>query len=52
MIYMDPKLIKNVKRAALDDERTVYEIVEEATRDWMDRRTTMPAQERATRGQE
>ncbi|MGD1037815.1 MAG: hypothetical protein ABR878_11595 [Roseiarcus sp.] len=37
---MDSDLIKEVKKAALDDERTVYEIVEEATRAWMARRTS------------
>jgi len=38
LVYMDPDLIKDVKKAALDEERTVYEIVEEATRDWLGRR--------------
>jgi hypothetical protein len=40
LVYMDSDLIKEVKKAALDDERTVYEIVEEATRAWMARRTS------------
>jgi hypothetical protein len=35
LVYMDPGLIKDLKKAALDEDRTVYEIVEEATRDWL-----------------
>ena len=38
LVYMDAGLIKDVKRAALDDDRNVYEIVEEATRDWVAKR--------------
>jgi hypothetical protein len=53
LVYMNPDLIKDLKKAALDDDRTVYEIVEEATRDWMGRRASrISAQERARRGQE
>ncbi len=37
LVYMDPVLIKDLKKAALDDERNVYEIVEEAARDWLSR---------------
>jgi hypothetical protein len=39
LVYMDADLIKEVKKAALDDERNVYEIVEQATRDWLGKRT-------------
>lgn len=35
MSYLNPDLIKNLKRAALDDERNAYEIVEEAVADWL-----------------
>ena len=38
LVYMDAGLIKDVKRAALDDDRNVYEIVEEATREWVAKR--------------
>lgn len=37
LVYMDAALIKELKKAALDDERNVYEIVEEAARDWLSR---------------
>jgi hypothetical protein len=40
LVYMDPDLIKDIKKVALDEERTVYEIVEEATRAWMTQRST------------
>jgi hypothetical protein len=35
LVYMNADLIKNLKKAALDDEKNVYEIVEEAARDWL-----------------
>jgi hypothetical protein len=38
MSYLDPVLIKNLKKAALDDERNAYEIVEEAVGAWLARR--------------
>jgi len=38
LLYMDAALIKELKRAALDDDTTSYEIVEEATRLWLARR--------------
>ncbi len=38
LVYMDASLIKEVKKVALEDEVTAYEIVEAATREWMDRR--------------
>jgi hypothetical protein len=38
MLYMDAALIKDLKKIALDDDRNVYEIVEDATRDWLARR--------------
>lgn len=38
LVYVDTELIKELKKAALDDETNVYEIVEEAARDWLARR--------------
>lgn len=35
LVYMNVDLIKDLKKAALDDEKNVYEIVEEAARDWL-----------------
>jgi len=35
---MDAAMIKELKKAALDDDTTSYEIVEAATRQWLDRR--------------
>jgi hypothetical protein len=35
LAYLDADLIKNLKKAALDDERNAYEIVEEAVSDWL-----------------
>jgi hypothetical protein len=37
-VYLDADLIKQLKKAALDDDTNVYEIVEEATRSWLARR--------------
>jgi hypothetical protein len=37
LVYMDSELIKEIKKIALDVERNVYEIVEEATRDWLNK---------------
>jgi hypothetical protein len=36
---MDAGLIKELKKAALDDDTNSYEIVEEATREWLARRS-------------
>ena len=38
LVYLPPDLIKELKKAGLDDERRVYEIVEEASREWLVRR--------------
>jgi hypothetical protein len=38
LLYLDAQLIKNLKKAAPDDERNAYEIVEEATRAWLAKR--------------
>jgi len=42
LVYLNPDLIKDLKRAALDDDRTAYEIVEEAAKDWLSRRSKKP----------
>jgi hypothetical protein len=38
LVYLDADLIKELKKAGLDDNRNVYEIVEEAASDWLVRR--------------
>jgi hypothetical protein len=38
LIYMSPDLIKELKRAALDEDRPAYELAEEAILDWLKRR--------------
>ena len=38
LVYLPPDLIKELKKAALDDDRNAYEIVEDATREWVARR--------------
>jgi hypothetical protein len=38
LVYLPPDLIKDLKKAGLDDERNVYEIVEEASREWLAKR--------------
>jgi hypothetical protein len=35
LIYLDPELIKELKRAALDEDRAAYEVAEEAIREWI-----------------
>jgi len=35
LVYLDPAVIKHLKKAALDQDRTAYEITEEAVRDWL-----------------
>lgn len=40
LVYLDPELIKGLKRVALDEDVHVYEIVEEAAREWLERRST------------
>ena len=38
LVYLDATLIKELKKAAVDDDTNVYEIVEDATRAWLTRR--------------
>jgi hypothetical protein len=35
LLYMDPEVIKELKRAALDTDRPAYEIAEEAIREFL-----------------
>jgi len=35
LVYVDPDLIKGLKKAAIDDNRNVYEIVEDLARNWL-----------------
>jgi hypothetical protein len=35
LVYLDAELIKDLKKAALDDETNVYELVEDAARNWL-----------------
>lgn len=37
LVYFDPELIKGLKRVALDEDVHVYEIVEQAAREWLER---------------
>jgi hypothetical protein len=45
LVYLKDGLIKDLERAASDDDRNVYEIVEEAASDWLARRSSSPAKE-------
>ena len=38
LVYLDVGLIKDLKKAALDDDCNVYDIVEEAAKDWLAKR--------------
>jgi hypothetical protein len=38
LVYLDPAVIKQLKKAALDEDRPAYEITEEAVRDWLRRK--------------
>jgi hypothetical protein len=35
LIYMLPDVVKDLKRAALDEDRPAYELAEEAILDWL-----------------
>lgn len=35
LVYMDPEIIRNLKMAALDEDRNAYEIVEETVAQWL-----------------
>lgn len=38
LIYLDPDVIRELKTAALSEERPAYELAEEAIRDWLKKR--------------
>jgi hypothetical protein len=35
LVYLDQHVIKQLKKVALDEDRTAYEITEEAVREWL-----------------
>lgn len=35
LVYMRPELIKDLKKAGLDEDLRAYEIVEEAVQEWL-----------------
>lgn len=35
LVYLDQDVIKQLKKAALDQDRTAYEITEESVREWL-----------------
>lgn len=39
LVYMDEALIKELKKVAVDDDCNAYDIVEEATREWLKTRS-------------
>jgi hypothetical protein len=40
LVYLRPDIIKELKKAALDEDRTAYEITEEAISAWLASRKT------------
>lgn len=40
LVYLDESVIKQLKRAALDEDRPAYEITEEAVRQWLAKNRT------------
>jgi hypothetical protein len=40
LVYLHPDIIKQLKKAALDEDRTAYEITEEAISAWLASRDT------------
>ena len=38
LVYMDEALIKELKKVAVDDDCNAYDIVEQATREWLNSR--------------
>ncbi|WP_292464830.1 hypothetical protein [Mesorhizobium sp.] len=41
LVYLDVNLVKELKKAALDDDRNVYEVVEEAAQGWLANRSVV-----------
>lgn len=42
LVYLDQEIIKQLKKVALDQERTAYEITEEAVREWLSTHKVSP----------
>jgi hypothetical protein len=40
LVYLRPNIIKELKKAAVDEDRTAYEITEEAVSAWLASRKT------------
>jgi hypothetical protein len=38
LTMMSPQIIKEIKKAALEDDRAAWDVMEEAARQWLDRR--------------
>ena len=38
LVYLRPKLIKQIKNVALDEDTTAYELTEQAIRSWLQAR--------------
>ncbi|APG13743.1 hypothetical protein BKD09_35840 [Bradyrhizobium japonicum] len=38
LTMMDPDVIKAIKKAALEDDRAAWDVMEEAARQWIERR--------------
>ncbi|MGU3542273.1 ribbon-helix-helix domain-containing protein [Methylobacterium sp. A52T] len=47
LVYLPPELIKDLKKLAVDDETTASAIVEEAVRQWIEKRTSVNRDEHA-----
>ncbi|BAQ45813.1 hypothetical protein [Methylobacterium aquaticum] len=43
LVYLPPAVIKEVKKAAVDEDTTASSITEEALKDWLKRRTAKSA---------
>jgi hypothetical protein len=39
LVYLDAELIKTLKKIAVDQDVNVYDIVEEASQQWLDRQS-------------
>lgn len=37
LVYLDPALIKTLKKTALDQDVNLYDIVDQAAREWLER---------------
>lgn len=48
LVYLDGDLIKRLKKLAVDEDCNVYDIVEKATRDWLEK--TPPKTRAGTKG--